>query len=482
MDQEHGDGANDPEAGSPEPTNVPPTSPSGMSEAPESFGPPAAAEPPTVPSAPVWQTAPPGAETNEPPAYGSETPAYGSEAQTAASTPPPEPAPSWAWSTEAPPASGATVPAAAGTATKTKRNGGIRSALVGGVAGALVGALIAGGIVAATDNNDSTPQAVNAVSATTEEPARPATQLVQPGDIRSILSAARPAVVRIDVGNNGQTQATGTGFIVDSSGVIVTNNHVVEGFNTVTVHTAAGDEMQGKVVGADATLDLAVVKVDKSGLPTLQLGDSDTLQVGDGVVAIGNALGLSEGSGATVTTGIISGLDRVVEVGNETLFNAIQTDAAINPGNSGGPLVDMNGRVIGINTAIASPDTSNNVGFAISISSAKPVIDALREGKKPTIAFLGVTSEPLTPGTAKQLGVSQGAVVADVASGSGAAKAGIKNGDVIVEIDGAKVTSVEGVAGEVRKHNPGDQIDVVIVRNGQKQTVTVTLSDRPQNS
>ena len=161
---------------------------------------------------------------------------------------------------------------------------------------------------------------------------------MQPGDIRSILSAARPAVVRIDVGNNGQTQATGTGFIVDSSGVIVTNNHVVEGFNTVTVHTAAGDEMQGKVVGADATLDLAVVKVDKTGLPTLQLGDSDTLQVGDGVVAIGNALGLSEGSGATVTTGIISGLDRVVEVGNETLFNAIQTDAAINPGNSGGPL------------------------------------------------------------------------------------------------------------------------------------------------
>ncbi len=480
MDQEHGDGANNPEVGSPEPTSVPPTSPSGVSEAPESFGPPTA---PTPPSAPVWQTAPPGAETNEPPAYPSEPPAYASAPQSpSASASPPEPAPSWAWSTEAPTASNATVPAAAGTAAKAKRNGGIRSALVGGVAGALVGALIAGGIVAATDNNDSKPQAVNAVSATTEEPARPVSQLVQPGDIRSILSAARPAVVRIDVGNNGQTQATGTGFIVDSSGVIVTNNHVVEGFNTVTVHTAAGDEMQGKVVGADATLDLAVVKVDKTGLPTLQLGDSDTLQVGDGVVAIGNALGLSEGSGATVTTGIISGLDRVVEVGNETLFNAIQTDAAINPGNSGGPLVDMNGRVIGINTAIASPDTSNNVGFAISISSAKPVIDALREGKKPTIAFLGVTSEPLTPATAKQLGVTQGAVVADVASGSGADKAGIKKGDVIVEIDGTKVSSIEGVAGEVRKHNPGDQIDVVIVRDGQKQTVKVTLSDRPQNS
>ena len=146
---------------------------------------------------------------------------------------------------------------------------------------------------------------------------------------------------------------------------------------------------------------------------------------------------MSEGSGATVTTGIISGLDRVVDVGNETLFNAIQTDAAINPGNSGGPLVDMNGRVIGINTAIASPETSNNVGFAISISSAKPIIDALRDGKQPQIAFLGVTSRAAHRRTRRsELGVDQGAVVSDVASGSAAAKAGLQEGDVIVEVDG----------------------------------------------
>jgi S1-C subfamily serine protease len=199
-------------------------------------------------------------------------------------------------------------------------------------------------------------------------------------------------------------------------------------------------------------------------------------------VAIGNALGLSEGSGATVTTGIISGLDRVVDVGNETLFNAIQTDAAINPGNSGGPLVDSNGKVIGINTAIASPQTSNNVGFAISISSAKPIIEALRDGKQPQIAFLGVTSQPLTADSSSELGVDQGAVVADVASDSAAGKAGIKEGDVIVEIDGAKVDSVDDVASAVRKHAPGDQIDVVIVRDGQQQTVTVTLGERPQDS
>ncbi len=277
-------------------------------------------------------------------------------------------------------------------------------------------------------------------------------------------------------------EATGTGFIVDPSGVIVTNAHVVEGQDQVMVHLADGSALTGDVVGADTRLDLAVVKVDKTGLPTLELGDSDQLQVGDSVVAIGNALGLSEGSGATVTTGIISGLDRVVDVGNETLFNAIQTDAAINPGNSGGPLVDSNGKVIGINTAIASPQTSNNVGFAISISSAKPIIDALRNGKQPQIAFLGVTSQPLSADCSGQLGVDQGAVVADVASGSGAAKAGIKQGDVIVEIDGTKVDSVDDVASTVRKHAPGDQIDVVIVRDGKQQTVTVTLGERPQDS
>ena len=305
-----------------------------------------------------------------------------------------------------------------------------------------------------------------ASSASSDSTARPANSIaVEPGDIRSILEHARPAVVRIDVEANGAA-ATGTGFIVDASGIIVTNAHVVEGQDEVMVHLADGSALTGDVLGADTRLDLAVVKVDKTGLPTLDLGDSDTLQVGDAVVAIGNALGLSEGSGATVTTGIISGLDRVVDVGNETLFNAIQTDAAINPGNSGGPLVDMNGNVIGINTAIASPETSNNVGFAISISSAKPIIEALRDGKQPQIAFLGVTSQPLTADSADELGVDQGAVVSDVASGSAAAKAGLQEGDVIVEVAGAKVDSVEDVASAVRKHAPGDEIDVVIVRDG----------------
>jgi putative serine protease PepD len=360
------------------------------------------------------------------------------------------------------------------------RNGGIRSALVGGIAGALVGALIAGGLVAAFDD-DPQPRPVRSQNEASDSSARPANVIVEPGDIRSILEAARPAVVRIDVGGPGGVEGTGTGFIIDSSGVIVTNAHVVDGNDTVQVHLADGSALTGDVVGADTRLDLAVVQVDKTGLPTLELGDSDTLQVGDAVVAIGNALGLSEGSGATVTTGIISGLDRVVDVGNETLFNAIQTDAAINPGNSGGPLVDANGRVVGINTAIASPPTSNNVGFAISISSAKGVIDDLRAGREPQIAFLGVTSEPLDPDQADDLNVDRGAVVAEVSNGSAADDAGIQPGDVIVEIGGTSVDSVEDVASEVRKHRPDDQLDVVIVRDGQRQTVTVTLGERPEN-
>jgi S1-C subfamily serine protease len=390
----------------------------------------------------------------------------------------PEPAPSWAWSTE----QAAPVPPATEAAgAPAKPRGGMRSAFVGGVAGALVGALLAGGLVIAFDDDpEATP--VRTETQTTEGTARPATQVAEPGDIRSILDAARPAVVRIDVGGSGGLQGTGTGFIVDASGVIVTNAHVVEGFDSVTVHLADGDELDGEVVGSDSRLDLAVVKVDRSGLPTLELGNSDDLQVGDAVVAIGNALGLSEGSGATVTTGIISGLDRIVDVGTETLFNAIQTDAAINPGNSGGPLVDMNGRVIGINTAIASPQEANNVGFAISISSARQVIDDLRAGREPQIAFLGVTSQPLTPDAADELGVEQGAVVAEVSGGSGADDAGIQEGDVIVEIAGATVDSVEDVASEVRKHSPGDQIEVVIVRDGERQTLNVTLGERPQDS
>ncbi|GIU85529.1 MAG: hypothetical protein KatS3mg009_0044 [Acidimicrobiia bacterium] len=367
-----------------------------------------------------------------------------------------------------------------------RRAGGARSALVGGVAGALVGALVAGGLVVALDDD---PQPATSTPVTVERAADSSAGssdtgdgpvVEQPGDIGAILDATRPAVVRIDSAGFGG-RGTGTGFVVDPGGVVVTNAHVVGNARTVSVYLADGTELEGEVVGRDARFDLAVVEVDRDGLPYLQLGDSDELEVGDPVVAIGNALGLSEGSGATVTTGIVSGLDRVIDLGDEILYNAIQTDAAINPGNSGGPLLDMNGRVVGINTAIASPDYSNNVGFAISISSAKPVIDALREGREPQVAFLGVSTEDVTPRLADEIGVERGAVVATVTAGSAAADAGLEPKDVIVEIDGSPVDEALDVVSAVRSHQPGDRLEITFVRDGDRRTVTVTLGERPDD-
>ena len=205
-----------------------------------------------------------------------------------------------------------------------------------------------------------------------------------------------PAVVAIvDDGGPDSGGAAGTGFVISSDGVIVTNNHVVEGATKIQAQFSDGTTLTAKVLGRDSSSDLAVIKVDGVNLPTIELGDSDQVQVGDDVVAIGNALALE--GGLSVTRGIISGLHREVSTNSGgSLADVIQTDAAINPGNSGGPLVDAQGRVIGINTAIADPGSAQNVGFAIPISNAKAIIDQLRRGKQP--AYLGVQHARHRPG------------------------------------------------------------------------------------
>jgi S1-C subfamily serine protease len=361
-------------------------------------------------------------------------------------------------------------------------------ALVAALIGALVGGGIAGGIVALADNGGTTT-VVTGNPNDAGVAARPSTALAKPGDIRSILAKVEPAVVRVDVTTRpdaiGSQSGTGTGFIVDSSGIIVTNAHVA---NAETAQQAAqlvvtlstGDSVRARVLGEDTTQDLAVLKINRTGLPTVRLGDSDALQVGDAVVAIGNSLGIA--GSPTVTTGIVSGLGRTVHVAaTETLVDAIQTDAAINPGNSGGPLVDVEGRVIGINTAIADPGSSNNVGFAISISSAVPVVRALRAGKTPQIAFMGVKTETVTPALVQQasLSVQTGAYVATVTPEEGAAKAGMRRGDVIVAVNGTRVTSNDDVLRIVRRHQPGDRLAVTIVRGNAHKTLAVTLGDLP---
>jgi S1-C subfamily serine protease len=349
----------------------------------------------------------------------------------------------------------------------------LRVAITAGIVGALVGGAIAGGIVAAIDDDTTiVREGTNG--------ARPATALARPGDIRSILEQVQPAVVRVDAeGSVGTESGTGTGFIVDTSGVIVTNNHVVERASDIIVTLNDGDQVTGMIVGTAPAFDLAVLKIEHDNLTAIELGDSDQLQVGDAVIAIGNALALARGSGPTVTTGIVSGLGRDVQVSaTEVLQNMVQTDAAINPGNSGGPLVDVEGRVIGINTAIANPRESNNIGFAIPISGALPIIEDLRAGRPAQAAFLGVSTIPLTPSMADDKGVaaSAGALIVSVTGDSPAARAALARDDVIVEIEGKAVRSSTDVFGAVRRHRPGDVIDVVVVRGAERRTVKVTLA------
>ncbi|HEX9505737.1 MAG TPA: trypsin-like peptidase domain-containing protein [Acidimicrobiia bacterium] len=347
--------------------------------------------------------------------------------------------------------------------------------MISGIVGGLVGALVVAGVSAGFDSDSSSSSA----PAATQVIVRPSDRIARTGNIAEILKADVPAVVAIvDDGGPDSGGAAGTGFVISNDGVIVTNNHVVEGAGKIQAVFSDGTSKRATVLGKNAASDLAVVKVDGTGLPTIQLGDSNQVQVGDDVVAIGNALALQ--GGLTVTRGIVSGLHRQVATNTrESLEDVIQTDAAINPGNSGGPLVDAQGRVIGINTAIADPTSAQNVGFAIPISNAKTIIDQLRQGKQP--AYLGVNSTNVDQAKADghTVSASSGAYVVKVGAGTPAAKAGIQGGDVIVSIDGKTVSSAAELGGVVRQYKPGDAVDIVLERDGKQVTVTATLSEAP---
>jgi serine protease Do len=317
---------------------------------------------------------------------------------------------------------------------------------------------------------------------------------VQPGadPVVRVVEVVRPAVVSVTTNvstdlEGGTGQGTGTGFVVRADGFVVTNFHVVEGALNIRVVTADGHRFEARVVGGDPEADLAVLKVGARNLPVVPLGNSGRLELGEPVVAIGFALALQ--GGPSVTSGIVSALGRTIQAadpnapgGGRTYEDLIQTDAAINPGNSGGPLVDLAGRVVGINTAGVRAAEAENIGFAIAIDRARPVIEAAIRDPEGPVAYLGVSSQTLTAARAIQLDlpVEEGALIVATAPGGPAERAGIEAGDVIVSIDGRDVRSSEEVGAVIVEHEPGDRVEVGVVHpDGDRETFTVPLGVRP---
>ncbi|HMC81462.1 MAG TPA: trypsin-like peptidase domain-containing protein [Acidimicrobiia bacterium] len=301
-------------------------------------------------------------------------------------------------------------------------------------------------------------------------------------DIRAVLRAVEPGVVNITDFNaggsngNGGSQATGegTGMVLDAQGNVLTNAHVVSGATTVSVQVFGHSTIhQAKVLAVDTVDDVAMIQIQNPGpLTPVKLGHSAGLLVGDPVVAVGNALGLAPG-GPTVTSGIISALNRSLNTGSERLTGLLQTDAPINPGNSGGPLVDSKGEVIGMNTAVSTD--GQNVGFAIPIDRITPLLDSLKKGTTPTSTqgFLGVSLKPAPSG---------GAQIAAVTAGSPAAAAGLQVGDVITAVNGQAVATSADAADAISSNLAGSRVTIQFQRGGATQTVTATLAARPATS
>ena len=344
---------------------------------------------------------------------------------------------------------------------------------------ALVGALVAAGAttVALWSERDDIPRV----------PARPpVTTSDGVTDVQAILGQVQESVVTLETSvtaRGGVFEGAGSGVVLSADGLILTNAHVIRGSEDVTVRTFDGASHSATLVGSEPASDLAVIRVEGvDDMVPAELGSSSALVVGEPVIAIGNALNL--GGQPSVTTGIVSALNRTIESPDRAdppLSDLIQTDAAINPGNSGGPLVDSTGAVVGINTAIIQD--SQNIGFAISIDSARPIVEELQQGNgeiTPDSPRLGVTTLPVdrVPEAVREqfeIETDEGAFVDDVLPGSGADEAGLRPGDVIVAIDGEEIASNERLGEIIRGHEPGDSIELTVERNGEQQTLTAEI-------
>jgi putative serine protease PepD len=337
---------------------------------------------------------------------------------------------------------------------------------------AVVIALIAGGVGAVVVRSTTTNIGANLVE--TKNKVERA-----PDSIAALAARVIPAVVSISV-KGSSSSGTGSGFFLDSNGYILTNNHVVEAAatrGTITVELSNGKKYGAKLMGRDNSYDLAVLKIDVTSAPTLQLGNSDLAQVGDSVIAIGSPLGLS----GTVTSGIISSKNRAVTTGNgsgeSSFINALQTDAAINPGNSGGPLVDSTGAVIGVNSAIATLGSSSQtgsigLGFAIPINQAKKTAEQLIKTGFATYPIMGISVDTRFTGTGALIS-SDGAGVTPAGP---ADKAGLKAGDIITTLDGIEINNSDELIVAIRSKSVGDKVKIKYTRNNISREATVTLA------
>lgn len=328
-------------------------------------------------------------------------------------------------------------------------------------------------------------------AAVKDKPAAATEQQLSNARNTPIVAAAKkvgPAVVGItnkayvrDIFNRVQLteRGTGSGVIYDKAGYIATNNHVVEGASEIIVSLPDGRTVKGKVLGADAVTDLAVVKIDADNLTVAKFGDSDTLQVGEPAIAIGNPLGLEfRGS---VTAGVISALNRSIELG-ERKFNLIQTDAAINPGNSGGALVNADGEVVGINSAKIAVSGVEGIGFAIPINTAKPILDELSKHGRIARPYLGASlmDQDIANRYGFEINLHGGIFLVKVVANSPAAKAGIRAGDIILSFNGSKVKTAVELRTKLSECKVGDRVNVTIMRNGAAQDVIVVLEEVPK--
>ena len=361
------------------------------------------------------------------------------------------------------------------------------------VAGLLSGALSAAAILNAVDD-----PVVQQSPGTAENPDADPVSEVRIDESSAVIEAAdlvAPAVVLIQTSSGGGVfggaSGTGSGVIYDSDGWILTNRHVVEDAETVIIELSDDRTFEGVVYGIDTLTDLAIVKVDATGLPAAPVGSSAELEPGQLAIAIGNPLGYRH----TVTTGIVSGLGRDIRASDaaqtsaENLRNLIQTDAAINPGNSGGPLLNSAGQVIGINTAVST--TAQGLGFAIPIDVAKPIMQQAIEGQELARPWIGVYYTPISPATAEaeNLPVDYGALLATdsdgqsaIFPGSPADAAGLRDGDIIVAIDGQQITAESDLAMLILPHAPGDTVTLRVLRDNSTTEVEVTLGTLPADA